>query len=250
MSVNLLNTPGPVNISDDLESLLLVLIYYAIRYVQSSVDHNADVATFLDECFDCYTINSGLILCGERRSTIVSGAGQLLRNSDEMSLISFCFSLDRVIAQALTRFRALYKVRRYDEWEECNPPPSPTPQKPSNNVSDIPNLQEDASEEERRLAGYEADWDAQPEITPAAPPPAPTPGERILAIQITDHTWMKWAFDKALSTDLGWEKAIRHRSGDRVPKGWESPHALIPVRGLSPAQKVRNTAIAQASHRE
>ena len=253
MSVYLLNSPGPVNISDELESLLLILIYYAVRYIQSTIDHNADVATFLDECFDCYTINSDLVLCGERKSAIVSGAGQLLPNSDALCPISFSFSLDRIIAQALTRFRCLYKTRRYDNWDasDYNPPPSPTPQKlgQSNDMSEKPNLQEDATEEERRRAEYEADWDAQPEIVPTGPPPAPTPAERKLAEQIKDHAWMKWALEKALSRDLGWEKAVRHRSGDRVPKGWESPHAVIPVRGLSPAQKVRDTAIAQASRR-
>ncbi|KAM5541548.1 hypothetical protein V8D89_004738 [Ganoderma adspersum] len=72
MSVNLLNAPGPVNILDDLESLLFILIYYAIRYVQSSIAYNSDVATFLDECFNCYTINEGLVLCGERKSWIIS----------------------------------------------------------------------------------------------------------------------------------------------------------------------------------
>nr|VWO95670.1 Uncharacterized protein [Ganoderma boninense] len=254
MSVRLLNTPGPVNISDDLESLLLILIYYAVRYLQSTIAHNADVATFLDQCFDCYTINSDLVLCGERKSNIVSGKGQLLPSSDSTCPISFAFSLDRFIAQALTRFCALYKTQRYDDWLEdatsgYSPPPSPTPQKPfpSNDISDKPILQREVSEEERKRAEYEADWNAQTEIVPTAPPPAPTPAERKFGAQVKDHFWMKWAFDKALSTDLGWENAVRHRSGDRVPKGWESPHAVIPVRGRSPAQKVRDTAIAQAS---
>ncbi|KAI1781859.1 hypothetical protein LXA43DRAFT_1105197 [Ganoderma leucocontextum] len=253
MSVNLLNSPGPVNISDELESLLLILIYYAIRYVQSSISHNADVATFLDECFDCYSMNSGLVLCGERKSWVVSVTGQLLRNSDALSPINFCFSLDRVIAQALTRFCALYKVRRYDEWETENPPPSPTPQKQLkvNTVSVKVNLQQGAvSEMARKLAEYEADWEAQPDITSTRPPPEPTPAERNFASQVLDHTWMQWAFTRALSTDLGWEKAVRHPSGDRVPKDWESPHAVIPVRGLSPGQQVRDTAIAQASCRK
>ncbi|PIL32464.1 hypothetical protein GSI_05166 [Ganoderma sinense ZZ0214-1] len=231
MSVSLLNRPGPANISDDLESLLLILIYYAVRYLQSTIAHNDDVATFLDECFDCYTINSGLVLCGGRKSSIVSG----------------------IIAQALTRFCALYKTRRYDNWLEnapvYNPPPSPTPQKPSqtSDTSDKRNILGEASEEERRVAEYEADWNAQPEIARKAPPPAPTAVERSIAAQVKDHFWMKWAFDKALITDLGWENAVRYRGGDRVPKGWESPHAVIPVRGRLPGQKVRDTAIAQAS---
>lgn len=257
MSVNLLNAPGPVNISDDLESLLFILIYYAIRYVQSSIAYDNDVATFLDECFDCYTINEDLVLCGERKSWVVCVMGQLVRNSHTLDPIRFCFCLDMIIAQALSRFRALYKVRRFDDWEDKNPPPSlppsPTPQRPceDHTVSIELNLQQGAvSEQAQKLAEYEADWNAQPAVESTRPPPPPTLAERNFAEQVTDHSWMKWVFDKTLSMDLGWENAIRHRSGDRVPKGWESPHAVIPVRGLSPGQQVRDAAIAQACSRK
>ncbi|TBU36902.1 hypothetical protein BD309DRAFT_877454, partial [Dichomitus squalens] len=79
MSANLLNAVGPVSIPDELESFILIIIYYATRYLESNILHDTDVASFLDECFDCYTIDGDAILCGERKLSIVVVDGRLLR---------------------------------------------------------------------------------------------------------------------------------------------------------------------------
>lgn len=249
MSVNLLNAVGPVTIPDELESFVLILIYYATRYLESNILFGSDVASFIDECFDCYTIESNVIVCGERKASIVVGDGKLLRSRHSALVpISFCRPLDTLLGHSLVRFKALYKVRFYDAWAAKNPNSSESlaPIQLSNNPEAInEEVYRGLNNEESKFAKFEAEWETQDHSVPTKKPPEPTQQERDLADNMRDHTWIDWAFEKALRIEDDWDRAVRHPSGDRVPKGWKSTHAVVPTSGTSPGQKMRNTAIAQ-----
>ena len=97
-------------------------------------------------------------------------------------------------------------------------------------------------------AEYEADWDAEVDRLKDRPA-EPTQEEKRLAAQVLTHSWMRWAFERAHKDEVGWEKAARHPTGDRVPEEWKSSHEVIPAMGASPGRKARDAVIAQSSKR-
>ncbi|TBU21216.1 hypothetical protein BD311DRAFT_734591 [Dichomitus squalens] len=90
-SVNLINNCTGTEIPDELESILLILIYYCIRYLQSSIKHDRSVAIILDEIYDCFILHEGTIACGERKDTIIT-KGKLSYYVPRRGLVKITFN--------------------------------------------------------------------------------------------------------------------------------------------------------------
>ncbi|KAI1781851.1 hypothetical protein LXA43DRAFT_593736 [Ganoderma leucocontextum] len=237
-SVNLLNHPKGVKIPDELESIFLILVYYCIRYSMSSIPSREAVAGLLDECFDCFTLQDGKLMCGERKDALMrEGKFSYYRPQFGLQRITFNGSpLDHLISESLKRFSAKYKpVTTYDTWVAQNPEEVETvPSLPivRNGVQLVYVVDNHAVlDDDPQAGGFEAALGPPPEASASihqrqTKPPEPTPEERALAANVWGHNWMCWMFRRSLKT-AGWEKVVRVKR-DRVPKGWVSPHPTIP----------------------
>ncbi len=239
-----------MKIPDELESILLILVYYSIRYLNSSIPSRAAVASFLDDCFDCFTLQDGKLMCGERKDALMR-EGKFLHYLPQSGLQRITFNgspLDHLISESLKRFSAKYKVATYDAWVIQNPeelaaiPPIPIVR---NGVQLVYVIDKHAElDDDPQAAGFEAALGPAPDAS-ALPdqrqtkPPEPTPEERNLAANVWGHNWMAWMFRRSLNA-AGWENAVKAKR-DRVPKGWMSPHPAIPCdSSLGPRHAMAN----------
>ncbi len=219
MSVNLLSdTPSRLSIADDLESMVLVLIYYAVRYLSSSIKENRHVAAFLEECFDMYSLGSAKVLCGERKTIVVKERGQLVHYlpGAGQTRVLFRSPLDRLLSIVLGWFRLRYKVLAWEEHVALQPGLARaqahfhTPAKSSRPQTGNGRQDDDGAEESELQ-------------------PAPTSEERGLASRVLGHSFIIPEFWRALRSEH-WAVQVsdRHPDGDRVPLGWLSKLEPVP----------------------
>ncbi len=225
MSANLLSiTPTRFSLADDLESLVLVLIYYAVRYLSSSIIEDRLVAVFLERCFDSYTIGNGKILCGERKTDVMRDCGEVVYYlpGKGRTRVFFKSPLDELLSTVLGWFRLHYKVL---DWEA--------------DVTQHPTLAwaqahfQTPAKSSRPHAGHggprhlDADGGDESKLQPA-----PTSDERGLALRVLAHSFIIDEFSETLDSAL-WTGIDRHPDGDRVPKGWLSTLEPVPQFYLS-----------------
>ncbi|KAI1786104.1 hypothetical protein LXA43DRAFT_1099549 [Ganoderma leucocontextum] len=235
-SVNLLNESKAVKIPDELESILLILIYYAIRYLTSSIHHPDSIATFLDECFDCFALDGGVIKCGQRKAMVMNN-GSLAYYVPRDGLVPITFKgspLDHLISELLKRFAAHYKVTKYDAWHKAlhteereDTPPPPVVRDGVKLVYDLALLtKHDTFDDDPQAAEYEAEFAHATGVEGAGEPEEPSEEERTLATKVWAHSYMNWIFRRCV-TMAGWER-VHRVEGDNIPKGWVSSHPPIP----------------------
>ena len=84
MSYGLLrNGSKVVELCDDLEAFFYVILYLAIRYLDSNCQ---DVATYIEDFFDCYTVLNDVYYIGyQKRFAIEHCSLQLTGPSDTLS---------------------------------------------------------------------------------------------------------------------------------------------------------------------
>ncbi len=76
-------------VADEMESFLFILIYYAVRYLTSTIARDMDAASFIDQCYDVYSLWNSIFdsICTGRPPVnwaIVSRTSSLLAaNLDE-----------------------------------------------------------------------------------------------------------------------------------------------------------------------
>ncbi|CDO75312.1 hypothetical protein BN946_scf184715.g1, partial [Trametes cinnabarina] len=99
--------PKAVEIPDELESFLHVLLYYALRYLNSNCPNAAE---FLESYFDAYTLKHGEYVCGQMKEAAVKGG--TLQVGWNVPL-EFDSPMDDALAQLLLLFKAHYKVIAY-----------------------------------------------------------------------------------------------------------------------------------------
>ena len=99
MSVALLNAwKDMVELTDDLESFLHVITYHAVRYQKSNV---TDVANWLRQYFDDYSLDGDEYRCGYRKTISVT-TGRL-KTVDARALM-FNSPLDALLRHLLQSF--------------------------------------------------------------------------------------------------------------------------------------------------
>ncbi|KAI1788214.1 hypothetical protein LXA43DRAFT_894987 [Ganoderma leucocontextum] len=120
MSVNLLSDLSrPVQIPDELESFFHVLVYYAVRYLNSNCKNSTG---FIQGYFDTYAGPGSAYPCGQK-SVAMESSGVLYMQHPYKPLL-FHTPMDSLLATMLKSFRAHYKVLEH-ETRKTAPPPSP-----------------------------------------------------------------------------------------------------------------------------
>nr|VWO96514.1 Uncharacterized protein [Ganoderma boninense] len=216
MSVNLLsNLANPVQIADELESFFHVLIYYAVRYLNSNCDA---IDSFIQGYFHNYAGPQRLYGCGQK-SVLMEITGKLQTEIPYGPLL-FDSPMDNLIAFTLECFRSRYKILEHAARadvqpvsEAALPPTAATPcsaqaaslplPPPPPHTSTSKSTRVDADDDDDVI-----DWD-----TPLKHD-APTPEDDERAQKIADHTFMLGIFATALRQRL-WTPNDRVAAADR-----------------------------------
>lgn len=220
MSVNLLQEPSrPVQVSDELESFFHVLVYYAVRHLQSTCD---SPSSWIVDYFHRYAGPQQLGACG-MKSTAIETRGRLETLSPPGPLLFFS-PLDDLLSTALRSFTAHYKVADYDRQQVCAPVPPSAPRPPM-----------DPGRKRLRRRNYHVDKEVRALLRAerAMQDPieqGPTEEERDLAARLVDHTFMLAHLEKSLQ-DPRWS------NDDRIP-----PPAPPPPPSCGDAQSTANAA--------
>ena len=121
LSVGMLDeNPKTAEISDELESFLYLLLYFAVRYLRSSCDYPED---FIEGYFNAYTVQHGFIKCGRHKRLVVTELGRLEDYCG--SRLTFRSPMDYIFKELLPLFKAHYKVQAHRKKKSA-PPTSPT----------------------------------------------------------------------------------------------------------------------------
>ncbi|KAI0331547.1 hypothetical protein GY45DRAFT_606762 [Cubamyces sp. BRFM 1775] len=129
MSVALLDYHDKVvEICDELEAFLHVIVYHAVRYLDSNLT-KGEVGQFIEEYFDQFRCYNGVWHCGERKRNVLQW-GALMTGTGKT--IEFDSPMDAVLKKLLPWFQGNYIVQKYNASVAAKPPPSsPTLTRPS-----------------------------------------------------------------------------------------------------------------------
>ncbi|KAI0328909.1 hypothetical protein GY45DRAFT_1354868 [Cubamyces sp. BRFM 1775] len=113
MSVALIDNPKKaVEIPDELEAFFHVLLYYAVRYLDSTC---TDVAAYIEHYFEAYRIVNGHYQSGTAKSNTVT-TGRLQVSADVELL--FNSELDYILRTILQWLQAHYAVRKFERSQK------------------------------------------------------------------------------------------------------------------------------------
>ncbi|KAI9065679.1 hypothetical protein FKP32DRAFT_1623592 [Trametes sanguinea] len=229
--------PKQVEIPDELESFLHVLLYYAVRYLNSNC---GDAAAFLEGHFDAYTFKDGIYTCGQAKENAVKDAR--LEVSRKVAL-KFGSPLDRVFKTLLSWFKAHYAVQDYKnmQLEAAKALGLSTISKvaaedlTTESDSPVPEEAEEAASDKDAgaLESVEEIWPDEEleEEEDNDPTPKPTAQEEALAEMLTNHTKVLGILLKAYLSAKGWNS--KDKVGDRVPDDYEPRFPIAPEKGPS-----------------
>ena len=224
MSVALLTALSKVvELSDDLESFLHVIIYYAVRYLKSNV---VDVPNWLEQYFDLYILSGSDYICGAIKANSIKHG--VLTTEDSRISLAFHSPLDTLLHNLIRSFEAHYLVKEYDEYNAMQAalesetsgqrPPTPEPPTPAPQSTDVhstPLVSGDDFDDLPALRDV-------PTVAGEEGPREPTTLQRQLATNVTHHDAVLTLLHAACSLD-GWAR-VEDRAEDRVPPGWQSMH--------------------------
>ncbi|KAI1788213.1 hypothetical protein LXA43DRAFT_894995 [Ganoderma leucocontextum] len=253
VSVNLLsNELARLTIPDELESVFYVLVYYALRYLQSNLsDHQ--VAKLLDEFFDCFTYEDGVISCGNLKASTLRTHGELKVIQGRYGSVRVLFRspIDHIITTLLQWFKARYAVLDYEVWVEENgglllgnlpkdmSHTAQTPPPPSRNAVS----QDDYTVDDEDRDDY--DDEVYQELAAKDPP---TDDETALAKRIEGHDDMIAFLTPFVQPSSRWQLRDKAPS-DRVPTNYVSPHPIMPNGKASKAPPAKTGGDSKRSQR-
>ena len=251
------NELARVVVPDELESVFYVLVYYALRYLQSNLtDHQ--VAKLLDEFFDCFTYEDGVISCGNLKASTLRTHGELKVIQGRYGSVRVLFRspMDHIITTLLQWFKARYAVLDYDVWVKENgglllgnlPQASAeghtaqTPPPPSRNV-----MSRDGYPVEDE--GDDDDYDNDDVYQDLVAKDPPTDDEIALEKRIRGHDDMIAFLTPFTLPSNRWQ--LRDKApADRVPTNYVSPHPIMPNGTVSkpPPTKTGGSSKRSESH--
>lgn len=204
-----------VEISDELESFFNVILYHAVRYLDSNLT-SKQVGIFIDEYFDQFKCYDGVWVCGDRKlQTIKDG----LILSQSRNPVDFKGNMNAVIATMLSWFRANYIVQSYRfSLEDAPPPISPAPTPPSLPADFVLSFRGEVS---AGPAEYRAPAPAPttPHYTPSRPVVIPTAEDVEKARMVGTHDAFLNLLKRSTDSLAGWTPL--DRVGDRYPVDME-----------------------------
>ena len=192
-----------VEICDELESFFYVILYYAVRYLDSNID-DKDVGNWIHHFFDVYDVRGDTYVCGQVKLNAIK-RGELAISPDED--LKFESPMDNLLVTLLRLFKAHHTVNTYHRKRtklstipelKVSFANSSEPTEPPWRVSQV------ASEE--RVA---VDWNSLIEEEN----PAPSKKDLFLHNLLTAHEAMLERL--TLATREKWKSSDRR--GDRVP---------------------------------
>ncbi|KAH9884513.1 hypothetical protein C8Q73DRAFT_818490 [Cubamyces lactineus] len=241
-SVMLLNNVDKaVEICDELESFFHVIVYHAVRYLNSNLNET-QVGDFIDEYFDTFKYHNGnKWSCGYLKQGVLQSGD--LRTGDN-AVVKFGHPLDSVLGELLLWFHGNNVIQRYEEAVEQRA--SPTLPTPASSAPPAPlrldnrpvvaqgnrwarDRRDGPSRGwKRRRADSTGNGDLESSVmrrVPRAQLVVPTAEQRALAENVKTHDAFLQLLDSALkraSGDLELTQNMldneRHPSGDRYPK--------------------------------
>ncbi|TBU40879.1 hypothetical protein BD309DRAFT_899117, partial [Dichomitus squalens] len=231
MSVYLLmNTLRRVKIEDELESFFHILVYYAVRYLKSTLLTDDDAAHFLEKCYDCFTVHNNRIICGAQKWAIVmqkTAGGLFFDHPMYNSTLPITFAskgLDVIVHRFLLCISARYKILAWNEWLEKHPNHPAHPQHRDRFQTPPPSkrrrVEGDSSASDAPRRNREDDDGPTPGMRM---PDIPTPEDRILADRLTNHPYMIAQIRNTTSKVSFWKEDRLH---DRVPPDYKCHYPL------------------------
>ncbi|RDX46913.1 hypothetical protein OH76DRAFT_1385925 [Lentinus brumalis] len=207
MSVALLSGDKAVEVCDELESFFYVLLYNATRYLLSRLP-DITIANYLDEFFDQYGWGDGRYVCGDKKKiTIATGELEVAHTVR----LKFNSSMDDVLADLLSWFKAHYVVSRYenDKMPEVSRSAVATPQSSAGDLK--------SATPARRLTGASVPPRVALPGKGSTQREGPSKEDREKANLASSHAAVVTLLEDAERT-LVWSTG--DKAGDRIPKTW------------------------------
>ncbi|KAI0324334.1 hypothetical protein GY45DRAFT_427623 [Cubamyces sp. BRFM 1775] len=240
LSVGMLSIePKAVEIQDELESFLHVILYHAVRYLNSSCTLVAD---FIESYFDAYIVEDGVYTCGAKKLAVVKKRG-CLEVKDRVQLL-FDSPMDNIFGELLPLFKAHYAIQDYLNEQRSKTVSTTLPSK-ANASHQTPSSATVPTASVKQAHKQFADRPtalARPFPFPYAPSvPKPSAIDEAVAAFISNHDFMI----EVLKTASGTADWAGDRVGDRLPNGYKPKYLIGPVGVAAPTSVKRaRTAIA------
>ena len=226
----LMDTLRRVGIEDELESFFHILIYYAARYLKSSLRTDEDAAHFLEKCYDCFTVTGERIICGSQKWALFKpGAVDIVFDHPEYTEthpVKFASEgLNDVISEMLSCFQARYKIFVWERWLAKHPNHPSNPQRRDRFQTPPPPKRRRIDSNGKASDTGSGDDEGEDEpITERIPDP-PTANDRELAANLTDHQFMVDQFSYATRNNRRWKGA--DKLPDRVLPNYKCHYPLL-----------------------
>lgn len=220
MSANQLSHRGiPVTTTtDELESFLHVLLYYAVRYIRSNLP-KLEVGNWIEDFFDSFTFKNGQYSCGHMKSTIMKHTGLLtIDKHSPPTLLKFGSPMDYLLGCLTVRFLAFYRVQAYEAAQSGAAPPI------SSNILTLPTVPAPFARQYSKK-NFRA-------LEPRGIDMQPTEEEYRRAEEMKDHETMLEELSRSLQQPWPQDDKV----GDRVPVDW------VPARLIGPVAKTHLTS--------
>ena len=226
MSANLLMNPlQRVMIEDELESFFHILVYYAVRYLESNLATDEHAAHFLEACFDCFTLDDNKVICGYQKLTLVKNgkSPKIVFHHPKYTAkrpIKFrSKGLNDIVTAMIPCLRARYKILAWKWWLEDLPKDSPAhPQCKGRYETPPPQTSSNVEDGVRGATSTRDTDDTEPADGPQEEmAPSPTKGDWEAAMRIASHTFIETELRSAIDYEL-WHG--NDRIPDRVPSDY------------------------------
>ena len=114
LSIALLSRPKVVEICDELESFFYVIVYHAVRYLESNLREQA-LDYWIDTFFDMYSCTNDAHTWGEQKIAAIK-RGALIISNDER--LEFDSPMDELLTKLLTWLRGHNVVTSYTREQQ------------------------------------------------------------------------------------------------------------------------------------
>ncbi len=211
-----------------MESFLFILIYYALRYLRSSILRDMDAASFIDQCYDVYSLYEGRIIVGQHKGSIIQTGKFVWTHPVLGREFKISFSnppLDKLISVLLRQLKNYYRDARILSSllhnDETPPSPSSIPRRNPKRMrtSTAASQGGDKADTEGQVALRSAPGPSQVQNGPPAPQP--------VRVQAPTHKEVIKRFLEAMHSRTWVDQPV---IPDRVASAnYKSPFHIVPV---------------------
>ncbi|EJF56419.1 hypothetical protein DICSQDRAFT_183836 [Dichomitus squalens LYAD-421 SS1] len=229
----LMNISRRVTIEDELESFFHIVVYYAVRYLKSTITADDEAAHFLEQCYDCFCVHGETIICGTRKWSMVTQKDTESVLFDHPLYggtrpIKFASKgLNRFIKTIFACISARYKILVWRQWLERHPNHPAHPARGDRFQTPPPSKRrriEGGSGASHASSGDEGE-EYDDSNTGELIPDIPTAIDYELAKKIASHSYMISELSHAISRERDWRGD--DKVPDRVSKDYQCRYPLL-----------------------